>query len=75
MVGILYLLSLLCFFVGVRAAFSPLHHSGPASPYFNAPPEDGISEDTPDGCVVDQAAYIVRHGSYVIGHCLSLSLC
>ncbi|KXN92492.1 Acid phosphatase PHO1 [Leucoagaricus sp. SymC.cos] len=44
-------------------AFNPLHHSGPASPYFDAPAEAGISEETPDGCVVDQAAYIVRHGS------------
>ncbi|KAJ7721557.1 phosphoglycerate mutase-like protein [Mycena maculata] len=45
------------------AAFDPLHHSGPASPYFDAPSQDGISYDTPSGCVVDQAAYIVRHGS------------
>jgi hypothetical protein len=47
----------------IVTAFNPLEHSGPASPYFDAPPEDGISEITPDGCVVDQAAYIVRHGS------------
>ncbi|KIP03175.1 hypothetical protein PHLGIDRAFT_130304 [Phlebiopsis gigantea 11061_1 CR5-6] len=45
------------------STFNPLQHSGPASPYFDAPPEEGISESTPDGCVVDQAAYIVRHGS------------
>ncbi|KAF5346841.1 hypothetical protein D9756_010630 [Leucocoprinus leucothites] len=43
--------------------FNPLHHSGPASPYFDAPPEAGIPEETPGGCVVDQAAYLVRHGS------------
>jgi acid phosphatase len=43
--------------------FNPLHHSGPASPYFDAPSISGISPDTPDGCVVDQAAYVVRHGS------------
>lgn len=47
----------------LTSAFNPLHHSGPASPYFDASPEDEISEGTPRGCVVDQAAYIVRHGS------------
>ncbi|KAJ7096500.1 phosphoglycerate mutase-like protein [Mycena crocata] len=45
------------------ASFDPLKHSGPASPYFDAPSQDGISLDTPAGCVVDQAAYILRHGS------------
>ncbi|KAJ6597247.1 phosphoglycerate mutase-like protein [Mycena vulgaris] len=45
------------------ASFDPLQHSGPASPYFDAPSQDGISSDTPVGCVVDQAAYILRHGS------------
>lgn len=55
----------LLFFVHktTAAKFDPLQHSGPASPYFDAPSEDGISEDTPDGCIVDQAAYIIRHGS------------
>ncbi|KAJ6531348.1 phosphoglycerate mutase-like protein [Mycena capillaripes] len=43
--------------------FDPLQHSGPASPYFDAPSQDGISSDTPIGCGVDQAAYILRHGS------------
>lgn len=58
----------LCLFVshGRAEAFNPLHHSGPASPYSDASSEDGISESIPDGCVVDQAAYIVRHGSWVI---------
>ncbi|KAJ7709541.1 phosphoglycerate mutase-like protein [Mycena rosella] len=45
------------------ASFDPLQHSGPASPYFDAPSQDGIPFDTPAGCVVDQAAYILRHGS------------
>ncbi|KZV86232.1 phosphoglycerate mutase-like protein [Exidia glandulosa HHB12029] len=49
--------------VSVRAAFNPLEHSGPASPYFDAPEQFGIPADTPAGCTVDQAAYIVRHGS------------
>ncbi|KAJ7583789.1 phosphoglycerate mutase-like protein [Mycena floridula] len=44
-------------------AFNPLQHSGPASPYFDAPSQAGISPETPDGCIVDQAAYILRHGS------------
>ncbi|EIN09821.1 phosphoglycerate mutase-like protein [Punctularia strigosozonata HHB-11173 SS5] len=47
----------------VASAFNPLHHSGPASPYFDAPPQDDIPVETPAGCIVDQAAYIVRHGS------------
>ncbi|KAI0311187.1 phosphoglycerate mutase-like protein [Amylostereum chailletii] len=45
------------------SAFNPLHHSGPASPYFDAPSQFGIDASTPSGCVVDQAAYILRHGS------------
>ncbi|KAJ7827498.1 phosphoglycerate mutase-like protein [Mycena olivaceomarginata] len=44
-------------------SFNPLQHSGPASPYFDAPSQDGIPSDTPTGCNVDQAAYIVRHGA------------
>ncbi|KAJ7685485.1 phosphoglycerate mutase-like protein [Mycena polygramma] len=44
-------------------SFDPLQHSGAASPYFDAPSQDGIALDTPTGCVVDQAAYILRHGS------------
>ncbi|KAK0203001.1 phosphoglycerate mutase-like protein [Desarmillaria ectypa] len=54
-----FTLSLFC----VSVAFNPLHHSGPASPYFDAPSQFGITKDTPGGCVVDQAAYILRHGS------------
>ncbi|KAF8878044.1 histidine phosphatase superfamily [Mucidula mucida] len=47
----------------VSAKFNPLHHSGPASPYFDAPSQFGIDVGTPENCVVDQAAYILRHGS------------
>ncbi|KAL0578349.1 hypothetical protein V5O48_003664 [Marasmius crinis-equi] len=43
--------------------FNPLHHSGPSSPYFNAPSQSDVPVEIPDGCVVDQAAYIARHGS------------
>ncbi|TCD67470.1 hypothetical protein EIP91_012331 [Steccherinum ochraceum] len=44
------------------AVFNPVEHSGPASPYFIAPSQDGIPYEIPDGCTVDQAAYLVRHG-------------
>lgn len=47
----------------VAEKFNPLHHAGPASPYFDAPVQPGLEAGTPDGCVVDQAAYIVRHGA------------
>ncbi|KAF9464155.1 phosphoglycerate mutase-like protein [Collybia nuda] len=46
-----------------QTPFDPLQHSGPASPYFDAPSREGISSNTPSGCTVDQAAYILRHGS------------
>ncbi|KAJ3729666.1 histidine phosphatase superfamily [Lentinula raphanica] len=45
------------------AAFDPLKHSGNASPYFDAPTLPSIRPETPTSCVVDQAAYFVRHGS------------
>jgi hypothetical protein len=45
------------------ADFNPLHHLGGQAPYFSAPSQFGLSADTPAGCAVDQAAYIVRHGS------------
>ncbi|KAK7443232.1 hypothetical protein VKT23_015830 [Stygiomarasmius scandens] len=45
----------------VAESFNPLHHSGPASPYFVAPTL--ASSSVPDGCVVDQAAWLLRHGS------------
>ncbi|KII87239.1 hypothetical protein PLICRDRAFT_177012 [Plicaturopsis crispa FD-325 SS-3] len=41
----------------------PLQHSGAWSPYFDAPPQDGIPAALPSGCTVSQAAYLVRHGS------------
>ncbi|KAK1236252.1 hypothetical protein PQX77_000514, partial [Marasmius sp. AFHP31] len=46
-----------------NAEFNPLHHVGPSSPYFDAPSQSGIPVATPHGCVVDQVAYILRHGS------------
>ncbi|KAG6917500.1 hypothetical protein DXG01_002364 [Tephrocybe rancida] len=47
----------------VAGSFDPLQHSGPASPYFDAPSQSGIASSTPSNCKVDQAAYILRHGS------------
>ncbi|KAK1220608.1 hypothetical protein PQX77_016557 [Marasmius sp. AFHP31] len=46
-----------------NAEFNPLHHVGPSSPYFDAPSQSAIPVATPHGCVVDQVAYILRHGS------------
>ncbi|KAK7062821.1 hypothetical protein VNI00_000316 [Paramarasmius palmivorus] len=46
-----------------NALFNPLQHSGPASPYFDAPSQSGVVNEVPEGCVVDQAAYIARHGA------------
>ncbi|KAI0084804.1 phosphoglycerate mutase-like protein [Irpex rosettiformis] len=43
--------------------FDPLKHSGPASPYFDAPPRFGVPSMVPPGCVVDRASYIMRHGA------------
>ncbi|EKM53795.1 uncharacterized protein PHACADRAFT_260319 [Phanerochaete carnosa HHB-10118-sp] len=63
MIAIPSILVAFCCFASAVARFNPLHHSGPAAPYFDAPHEDGIPESTPDGCVVDQAAYILRHGA------------
>ncbi|GLB39429.1 putative histidine phosphatase superfamily (branch 2) [Lyophyllum shimeji] len=47
----------------VVSAFDRLQHSGPASPYFDAPSQSGVPTATPANCQVDQAAYILRHGS------------
>ncbi|KAG9258915.1 multiple inositol polyphosphate phosphatase [Emericellopsis atlantica] len=50
--------------VGVAAAeFNPLNHLGANSPWFAGPNVFGISNEVPEGCKVDQAVYISRHGS------------
>ncbi|OBZ78367.1 Acid phosphatase PHO1 [Grifola frondosa] len=51
-------LLLLCVSVHSTPEFNPQHHSGAASPYFNAPSQFGIPIDIPAQCSVDQAAYI-----------------
>ncbi|KAF8588893.1 phosphoglycerate mutase-like protein [Ramaria rubella] len=47
----------------VQSAFDPLQHAGGESPWFPAPEQFGVSPELPQGCFVDQAAYITRHGS------------
>ncbi|KAF5350314.1 hypothetical protein D9758_012812 [Tetrapyrgos nigripes] len=66
MVALVLLISFGLMVVGTSVlaeSFQPLHHSGPASPYFRAPPAAGVPRRLPDGCVVEQAAWFVRHGS------------
>lgn len=45
------------------AKFDPLQHLGGNSPWFEGPNVFDISPDTPEGCIVDQAAFSSRHGS------------
>ncbi|EHA48160.1 acid phosphatase PHO1 [Pyricularia oryzae 70-15] len=44
-------------------AKNPLSHLGGNGPWTVAPNVNGISSDVPENCHVDQAAYILRHGS------------
>ncbi|KAF9883844.1 hypothetical protein FE257_002735 [Aspergillus nanangensis] len=44
-------------------AFDPVQHVGANSPWFAGPNVNNIPASTPDGCLVDQAVYVVRHGS------------
>ena len=46
-----------------RSVESPLQYSGGNSPYFAGPNVNRVSNDVPEKCQVQQAAYIVRHGS------------
>ncbi|OIW29655.1 histidine acid phosphatase [Coniochaeta ligniaria NRRL 30616] len=46
-----------------ESATSPLQWLGANSPWSAGPNVYNISPDVPEGCVVDQAAYILRHGS------------
>ncbi|KPM42070.1 hypothetical protein AK830_g4473 [Neonectria ditissima] len=41
----------------------PLQWLGANSPWFSGPNVHGISQDVPEHCMVDQAAYVLRHGS------------
>ncbi|KAK0382830.1 hypothetical protein NLU13_9925 [Sarocladium strictum] len=46
-----------------RLAQNPLGHLGANGPWQIGPNVNNISPDVPEGCVVDQAAYVSRHGS------------
>lgn len=41
----------------------PLIYSGVNTPWYAGPNVNGISITVPDKCTVQQAAYVVRHGS------------
>ncbi|KAJ5714456.1 phosphoglycerate mutase-like protein [Penicillium malachiteum] len=42
---------------------NPLQYSGGNTPWFAGPNVNGVDNTVPDKCTVQQAAYIVRHGS------------
>ncbi|EPE34607.1 Phosphoglycerate mutase-like protein [Glarea lozoyensis ATCC 20868] len=44
-------------------ATSPLTQLGANSPWFAGPNISGESNDIPEGCTIENAAYVVRHGS------------
>lgn len=46
-----------------RNAESPLTWLGANGPWTKGPNVHGISAEVPEGCRVDQAAYVSRHGS------------
>ncbi|KAF5004872.1 hypothetical protein FDECE_8654 [Fusarium decemcellulare] len=50
-------------FPDTAAAQNPLAHLGANGPWHIAPDVAGISSEIPEGCHVDQAAYVSRHGS------------
>ncbi|KAF4554998.1 Histidine phosphatase-like protein 9 [Elsinoe fawcettii] len=45
------------------ARFEALQHLGANSPWFPGPSTSGISADVPAQCSIDQAFYVIRHGS------------
>lgn len=47
----------------IVASFDPLHHIGGNGPWFSAPNVFNIDAEPPTGCVVDQVAFVSRHGS------------
>ena len=46
-----------------KTAKEPLKWLGGNSPYFAGPNVNGVENVIPEGCVVDQVAYVARHGS------------
>lgn len=50
-------------FPSVKGVQNPLQYSGANTPYLAGPNVNGVENDVPDKCTVQQAAYVVRHGS------------
>ncbi|KAM0424308.1 hypothetical protein ACHAPT_010454 [Fusarium lateritium] len=50
-------------FPDAERAKNPLAHLGANGPWHASSEVAGISSEIPDGCVVDQVAYVSRHGS------------
>ncbi|KAJ5679499.1 phosphoglycerate mutase-like protein [Penicillium macrosclerotiorum] len=50
-------------FPSSSSAQNPLQYAGGNSPYFAGPNVNGVENTVPDKCTVQQAAYVVRHGS------------
>lgn len=46
-----------------QAAIDPLQSLGGNSPWFQGPDVNDIPYEVPDGCSVDMAAFVSRHGS------------
>lgn len=46
-----------------KTAKEPLKWLGGNSPYFAGPNVNGVENVIPEGCIVDQVAYVARHGS------------
>ncbi|KAF7715425.1 Uncharacterized protein PECH_007920 [Penicillium ucsense] len=50
-------------FPSSKTSRNPLPYSVANSPYFPGPNVNGVKNEVPDRCTVQQAAYVVRHGS------------
>jgi hypothetical protein len=50
-------------FPSSKTAQNPLQYAGANTPYLAGPNVNGVENTVPDKCTVQQAAYIVRHGS------------
>lgn len=50
-------------FPSSKTAQNPLQFAGGNAPYFAGPNVNGVENTVPDKCTVQQAAYVVRHGS------------
>lgn len=46
-----------------NTATEPLKWLGGNGPYFAGPNVNNVENKVPEGCVVDQVAYVARHGS------------